>query len=143
MRQVDKSGVNRFALTKLWTLQTVQEMPAAISEEAFIIPQTVGGAASSAEGRRNYTDLQETAQWLGGTSLPKCILQDLKGDNPMVVVNATLYDGCLEAACLDMGIATVSQSERMAHFQTGIGITKKKLLELWKASSGALSRGLV
>lgn len=61
MCQVDKGGVNRFALTKLWMLQTVQEMLAAISEEAFVIPQTVGGAASSAEGRRNYTDLQEGA----------------------------------------------------------------------------------
>lgn len=33
--------------------------------------------ASSAEGRRNYTDAQETAQWLGGDHIPEQILSDL------------------------------------------------------------------
>ena len=47
----------------------------------------------------------------------------------MVVVNAKLYDGWLEAACSDMGIATVSQTERVAHFQTGTGITKTRDVE--------------
>ena len=53
----------------------------------------------------------------------------LEGDKPMVVVNAKLYDGWLEAACSDMGIATVSQTERVAHFQTGTGITKTRDVE--------------
>ena len=36
-----------------------------------------GFPVSSAEGRRNYTDVQETAQWLGGTEIPNAILQAL------------------------------------------------------------------
>ena len=39
------------------------------------------GGVSSAEGRRNYTDLQETAQWLGGTEIPKAIIKDLMTNN--------------------------------------------------------------
>ena len=39
------------------------------------------GGVSSAEGRRNYTDLQETSQWLGGLEIPKVILGDLLSGN--------------------------------------------------------------
>ena len=47
--------------------------PKAIQESQFVVP----GCVSSAEGRRNYTDVQETAQWLGGPDVPAQILKDL------------------------------------------------------------------
>ena len=51
------------------------KQPKVLAEVDFIIP----GASnvSSAEGRRNYTDCQETAQWLGGVEVPTFVLQDL------------------------------------------------------------------
>ena len=53
-------------------------MAEAINEQDFVVPgMLASNAVSSAEGRRNYTDLQETSQWLGGTDAPLKILQDL------------------------------------------------------------------
>ncbi|CAK9115722.1 unnamed protein product [Durusdinium trenchii] len=73
--KVDRSGVNTFCFSKLWQTQVTSSSPRAIDESEFIVPAT--GGVSSAEGRRNYTDLQETSQWLGGLEIPKVILGDL------------------------------------------------------------------
>ncbi len=51
--------------------------PKAIQESQFVVPGVMTGVVSSAEGRRNYTDVQETAQWLGGQEVPSQILTDL------------------------------------------------------------------
>lgn len=72
-QQVDKSTINIFCSSKLWQGQLVTGQPKAIQESQFVVP----GAVSSAEGRRNYTDVQETAQWLGGIDVPTQILKDL------------------------------------------------------------------
>lgn len=45
-------------------------------EKDFVIP---GEAFTCNDTRRNYSDLQETAQWLGGSSVPKAILGALTG----------------------------------------------------------------
>ena len=74
--KVEKEDVNCFASSKLWQSQLVSSAPRAIDESEFIIPGC-SAIVSSAEGRRNYTDLQETAQWIGGTEIPKLILKDL------------------------------------------------------------------
>lgn len=74
--KVEKEDVNCFASSKLWQSQLVSSAPRAIDESEFIIPGC-NAIVSSAEGRRNYTDLQETAQWIGGTEIPKLILKDL------------------------------------------------------------------
>ena len=71
--KVDPDTVNIFCNSKLWIRQLVSTQPRAINEADFMIP----GAMSSAEGRRNSTDAQETSQWLGGTELPYSILEDL------------------------------------------------------------------
>ena len=71
--KVDPDHVNIFCNSKLWIRQLVSSQPRAINEADFVVP----GAISLAEGRRNYTDAQETSQWLGGTDLPFSILEDL------------------------------------------------------------------
>lgn len=49
----------------------------ALDESQFVIPGGLQAGVSSAEGRRNYTDLQETAMWNGGMDFPKLILGSL------------------------------------------------------------------
>ena len=56
----------------------------------------------------------------------------------MLVVNGTLYDGCLEKACLQLDVPTVSQTDRQPAFQTALSLTKNHLLEMWKAREGPM-----
>ena len=72
---MDRSGINRFCFSKLWQNQVTSVSPRAIDESEFIVAGS--GMMSSAEGRRNYTDLQETSQWLGGFEFCEVILRDL------------------------------------------------------------------
>ena len=58
---------------------------------------------------------------------------------PTIVVNATAYDGCLERACVDMGLPCLSQSEKQPHFVTALKLTKNFLLEMWKSKEGAMA----
>lgn len=74
--KVDKADVNVFCFSKLWQSQIVSTPARAIDESSFVVPG-LSTVASSAEGRRNFTDVQETGQWLGGEHIPQLILQDL------------------------------------------------------------------
>ena len=74
--KVEKADVNVFCFSKLWQSQIVSAPARAIDESSFVVPG-LSTVASSAEGRRNFTDVQETAQWLGGEHIPQLILQDL------------------------------------------------------------------
>lgn len=56
-----------------------------------------------------------------------------------MVVNATMYDACLEKVCINMGIPCVSQSEKQAHFTCALKLTKSHLLSLWKDHSGPMT----
>ena len=73
---MDRSSINHFCFSRLWTSQYVSQQPKAVNEQDFIVPGT-GATVSSAEGRRNLTDVQETSQWLGGIEVPEMILADL------------------------------------------------------------------
>lgn len=88
--QVDRETVNVFCFSKLWLAQLTSETPRAIEESEFVVPMASG--VSSAEGRRNYTDLQETAQWLGGLEIPKCILKDLLSVGPLASLSISFND---------------------------------------------------
>ncbi|CAK9088579.1 Uncharacterized protein SCF082_LOCUS41831 [Durusdinium trenchii] len=143
-QQVDRETVNVFCFSKLWLAQLTSETPRAIEESEFVVPMASG--VSSAEGRRNYTDLQETAQWLGGLEIPKCILKDLLSVGPgsemllpTVVVNGMLYDGCVERACLDLGLPCVSQTDKQVYFNTALTITKNRILAMWKDGEGVMA----
>lgn len=57
-------------------------------------------------------------------------------ENHTVVVNAILYDGALEKACLKKKISTCSQSEKQPIFTFASKLMKQHLLELWKQSDG-------
>ncbi|CAK9008793.1 Uncharacterized protein SCF082_LOCUS10019 [Durusdinium trenchii] len=144
--KVEKADVNVFCFSKLWQNQVVSSSCCPLDESQFVVPgQNV--VASSAEGRRNYTDAQETAQWLGGDHIPEQILSDLLNSTgneikPVMVVNAATFDGCLEKTCVKKGLPCVSQSEKQPHFVTSLKITKSFLLDLWKEHEGAMENAL-
>ena len=56
-----------------------------------------------------------------------------------MVVNGSLYDGCLEKACLKLGCATVSHTDRQNAFQMALTLTKNHLIELWRSREGVMS----
>ena len=60
-------------------------------------------------------------------------------DRPAVVVNGSLYDASLEKACLKLGIATISQTDRPAAFNTALALGKSHLIQLWKAREGQMA----
>ena len=74
--QVDKQGINHFCSSSLWKDQFISTACRALDEAQFVVPGQQD-IASSAEGRRNLTDLQETAQWNGGVEFPRSILSAL------------------------------------------------------------------
>lgn len=59
-----------------------------------------------------------------------------------MLVNATLYDGCLEKVCIEMGITCCSQSDKQGPFTTGLSLVKSELLELWKKREGVMEKKL-
>eukprot|EP00438_Fugacium_kawagutii_P027851 Skav201824 [mRNA] locus=scaffold1071:397086:402945:- [translate_table: standard] len=141
---VDPAGINYFCGSQLWRDQFIPTPCRALDESQFVIPGAGSQAISSAEGRRNYTDVQETAQWNGGVEFPKAILTALTacGGDPKTIVlaNATLYDGCVEKVCIEMGITSCSQSEKQGSFSTGLMLVKDSLLESWKKGERPLDR---
>lgn len=65
----------RFVASTAWKIQTFQgDLPAAIPEAEYLTP-TAGWQSN--DQRRNYTDLQETSQWLGGVDVGRKLLQAL------------------------------------------------------------------
>ena len=68
----------RFCTSQLWLRQSLQlaNFPKALDEKSFVVP---GEAFLSHDTRRSLTDLQETAQWLGGQAVPQSILEALTG----------------------------------------------------------------
>ena len=61
------------------------------------------------------------------------------GETNIVVLHATLYDGCLERACLNLAFPSVSHSEKQAHFNCGLNQLKMKLMEMWKQKDGVMA----
>lgn len=72
----------RFCQSSLWTRQALQTFPAALPERQFVVPNE--NLLSHSE-RRNLTDLQETAQWMGGKGVPLAILEALTGSLVIIV----------------------------------------------------------
>lgn len=60
----------------MWGRQALDPagFPLAINEREFVVP---GEGILCHDQRRNLTDQQETAQWLGGLHVPKAILTAL------------------------------------------------------------------
>lgn len=53
------------------------KFPVALAEKDFIIPGMGAESLLCNEARRNLTDQQETAQWVGGIQVPKEVLSAL------------------------------------------------------------------
>ena len=50
-------------------------LPTAIEQSDFVAPSST--SITSHDTRKNFTDVQETAQWLGGVDVPTKILETL------------------------------------------------------------------
>ena len=101
----------RFCRNVLWQKQALpaSSFPVALEERDFIVPG--GNVWTSNETRKNLTDQQELAQWLGGVSVPSKILSILLDKVAAAVIfNPTAYDGCLERAAVMMGFPCFSAS---------------------------------
>ena len=70
--------------------------------------------------------------------LGSCHVSGIGDSTPTMLANATLYDGCVEMACIKMGITCCSQTDRQAPFNTGLQLVKSHLLDMWKAREGAM-----
>ena len=57
-----------------------------------------------------------------------------------MLVNATFYDGCVEKACIDLGIVSVSQTDKQPAFNCGLGLLKTHLIEMWKSRDGVMAQ---
>ena len=100
-------------------------LPKAIDEQDLCVPSQRGLAANTC--RRNFTDAQETAQWLGGVEVPTRLLESLltqgqKLNNKAVVVSTTSYDGQLELACWKMGIPCMSFTDSGTNQKYAAGV---------------------
>lgn len=85
------------------------------------------------------TDAQETSQWLGGTEVPQQILEALLGERTdAVILHGTFYDACVERACLDMGLTSVSHTADSKVFNAANKLIKQELLAQWKENRGAM-----
>ena len=94
--EVDKTSINKHCESKLWCSQVLSETCKAINEQDFVVPGIAAlPCGSGAEGRRNLTDAQETAQWLGGQDIPERVLQDLLPSNLVWVLSC--YCGVMVA----------------------------------------------
>ncbi|CAK9083772.1 unnamed protein product, partial [Durusdinium trenchii] len=69
---------NVFCSSHLWSRQSLplRCFPKALDEKHFVVP---GEAFLCHDSRRSLTDLQETAQWLGGVPVCASILESLTG----------------------------------------------------------------
>ncbi len=70
----------RFCSSMLWLRQslTPDMFPKSLNEKDFVVPGPGSGESLLCnEARRNLTDQQETAQWVGGNMVPKQLLTAL------------------------------------------------------------------
>ena len=109
------------------------------------------------EARRNLTDQQETAQWVGGIQVPKEILSalfsallgiaifffqnrafcyldafslgGLKTSHGAVVVHPTAYDGCVELAAMQLGYTACGSSLVDSNYKCAREMVKSHLLQ--------------
>ena len=60
-----------------WRYQSLPDpLPSPLAENEYVAPVTKGQLTSN-DQRKNYTDLQETAQWLSGVDIPLKMLEAL------------------------------------------------------------------
>ncbi|CAK9073826.1 unnamed protein product [Durusdinium trenchii] len=135
--------MNVFCGSSLWLRQSLQPdaFPKALEERNFIVP---GEAFLSHDSRRSLTDLQETAQWMGGVPVCQSIFDALTGGrknfHAAVLVHPTLYDGCVELAGVRSGFIVVSSSGQPPSHNCGKEIIKTHLLEAWKAGRAPMDK---
>ena len=104
--KTESSEINVFTRSALWQKMTCDTLPKAISEDDFEVPEAT--SLRSGETRRSYTDKEETAQWLGGVDVPRCLLDQVtaglggSAKRIFVVHHISLYDACVEKAVMQL-----------------------------------------
>ena len=80
--EMQNQVVNCFSSSMLWKLQglPLDSIPAAISEQNFLVPGTKSYLVSC-DARRNLTDSQETSQWLAGKDVFTKFIQAAVGSH--------------------------------------------------------------
>ena len=76
--QLKAAKVSDFAASELWRLQgfAADSLPSALPEASFVVP-SARATLSGNESRKNFTDVQETAQWLAGEEAYCKVLKSL------------------------------------------------------------------
>ena len=80
---VKASEISEVCNSDLWKLQglPMDMLPQALPEAKFCVP-SAKAHLSGQDGRRNLTDVQETAQWVSGESMAISLLKALLGSQP-------------------------------------------------------------
>ncbi|CAJ1354535.1 unnamed protein product [Effrenium voratum] len=112
--QLKAAKVSDFAASELWRLQgfAADSLPSALPEASFVVP-SARATLSGNESRKNFTDVQETAQWLAGEEAYCKVLKSLFRFKlkRAVVIHTTAYCGSLERACVQLGVPVWSLTD--------------------------------
>ena len=78
--QAIKGDVSHICGSDLWRLQGIafDQIPSALPEQEFKVPSAKAHLGCQ-DGRKNLSDLQETAQWVAGESVASSLLKSLLG----------------------------------------------------------------
>eukprot|EP00435_Cladocopium_sp_Y103_P022300 s1179_g5.t1 len=114
----------RFVGTSAWRCQSLQSnnIPVGLAEADYVAPSP---GLSSHDQRKNWTDFQETAQWLGG--------------KVTVVYHSTSYDGCWEKAAVKLGCGVCAATADLGAHKLANKMVRSYLLNEWKSGSGLIS----
>ena len=70
-------SILRLVASHAWRYQSLPDpLPSPLAENEYVAPATKGQLTSN-DQRKNYTGLQETAQWLSGVDIPAKMLEAL------------------------------------------------------------------
>ena len=91
-QQVKPGEVSEICTGELWRLQGLpfDMLPGAVAEGDFKVPSAKAHLCAH-DGRKNLTDLQETAQWLAGEAVTTSLLKALLGVSGLLSSMLFLY----------------------------------------------------
>ncbi|CAK9048134.1 Uncharacterized protein SCF082_LOCUS26856 [Durusdinium trenchii] len=115
----------RFVASHAWRYQSLPDpLPSPLAENEYVAPVTKGQLTSN-DQRKNYTDLQETAQWLSG-------------GKHTIIYHATSYDAAWEKAAVQLSCPVIGLTMDLACHKLASKLLRSHLLEEWKRDSGMI-----
>ena len=109
---------------------------AAVAAAAPAAATTAAAAAAAAAWGRSFSDVQESAQHLGGEDFPRILLQTLvKGldTSHLGIVNLTPWEGCLETAATKISSESNQMEIRLLALGSDDNVVQyaKRLVGMW------------